>query len=130
MRKILGILIGIAIGFLITILLESIAHLLFPLAPGTDPGSPDLFDHVPVPAKIMVLLAWFFGAAAGCYMGQRIGGWLWSGWITVATLLIAGLSATFMIPHPLWMQICAVAVPILGGLIADRLPGGSVRRSA
>jgi len=31
-----------------------------------------------------------------------------------------------MIPHPLWMQIGAIAAPLLGGWIVARLPvGGS-----
>ena len=46
-----------------------------------------------------------FGAESFAYIGIAFG---------VATL--------FMIPHPLWMQVAAVAAPLLGGWIGLRLP--------
>ncbi|MBW4331932.1 hypothetical protein KY084_13750 [Stakelama sp. CBK3Z-3] len=128
MRKLLGVLIGVGIGFVITFMLESLGHLLFPMPPGTDISAPDLLDHIPLGAKLMVVAAWFTGALAGAYVGQRVGGWLWSGWVVVGILMLAGISTLFMIPHPLWMQAAALVAPILGGLVADRLPGGRVAR--
>ena len=128
MRKVLGVLIGIAIGFICTFILESLGHVLFPAPLGADMSAPDFLEQVPLGAKLFVVAAWFIGAGAGCYFGQRIGGWLWSGWIVVGISMLAGLSTLYMIPHPLWMQVSAFVAPILGGIVADRLPGGRVRR--
>ena len=48
------------------------------------------------------------------------------GWVIAGLILLGGVANLMMIPHPLWMQIGAIAAPLLGGWIVARLPvGGS-----
>ncbi len=44
--------------------------------------------------------------------------------IIAGLILLGGIANIMMIPHPLWMQIAAVAAPLLAGAIVMRLVSG------
>lgn len=111
---------GVVVG-----LTEAAGHLIFPPPPGIDVTNPAdqarLMELVPLGAKIAVVFAWFLGALAGCSVATVIGRTTLPGWIVAALLIAASLFTTQMFPHPLWMIVAAVALPIVAKLCADRL---------
>jgi hypothetical protein len=70
---------------------------------------------------LLMLLSWFLGALAGAAAAKKIAGRSWAAW-TVAGLILAYLLLTvLMLPMPLWMQVAALAAPLVAGFIANRL---------
>lgn len=126
MHKFLGVVAGIVALAATVWIIEAIGHSLFPLPPGTDLSDraqlAGLMDKVPLGAKLAVVLAWFAGALDGAFVARLVSRWTPSAWIVVALGIAFGVATLLMIPHPLWMQIAAVATPLLGGWIATRLP--------
>lgn len=71
-------------------------------------------------AKIAVLIAWFFGSLVAGITALKIsGGNKMMGWIPVAALLLFGIATLFMFPHPVWMIIGAIFLPMLAGWLAQ-----------
>lgn len=126
MRKFLGILAGLAALIVVVWVVEAIGHSIWPPPSGTDLSDPaqlaTLLDKIPFAAKLAVAAAWFLGAMAGAWAANAVARWAPAGWIVVAIGIAFGVATLFMIPHPLWMQIAAVAAPLLGGWIGLRLP--------
>lgn len=125
MRKFLGVLAGLAALIALVWISEAISHSIWPPPPGMNPADPaqlgTLLDKMPLAAKIAVVVAWFLGAVAGAWVAHRVARWIAAGWIVVAIGIAFGVMTLFLIPHPLWMQIAAVVVPLLGGWIGLRL---------
>ena len=126
MRKFLGVLAGLVALVAVVWVVEAIGHSVWPPPPGTNPSDPaqlaTLLDKIPLAAKIAVVVAWFAGALAGAWVANLVARWAAAGWIVVAIGIAFGVMTLFMIPHPLWMQVAAVAAPLLGGWIGLRLP--------
>lgn len=125
MHKILGIVLGGLIAIAILYGVERLDFMLYPIQLDIDSDDPALLASViadlPLAAKLMVVGGWFVGALAGAWLALRISDWKAAGWI-VALFVIAGAVATILsLPHPVWMQICAVALPLVGGAIGIRL---------
>lgn len=127
MRKFLGVIAGVVALGLVVWVVEAISHTIWPMPVGIDPKDPaqlaKVMDLVPLAAKIAVVVAWFLGAVAGAWVGAKVAQWPTAGWIVVAIGICLGVMTLFMIPHPLWMQVAAVLVPLAGGWIATKLPG-------
>jgi hypothetical protein len=79
-----------------------------------------LMDRIPIGARLAVVVAWFLGALAGAWTAMRVARWQPAGWIVVALLVAGGMATLVQIPHPLWMQACAIGLPLLAGWIATR----------
>lgn len=127
MRKVLGVLAGLVALVAVVWIVEAIGHSIWPPPPGVNLADPAqlaaLMDRIPLAAKIAVVKGWFLGAIAGAWVANRVAHWAAAGWIVVAIGIAFGVMTLFMIPHPLWMQIAAVAAPLVGGWIGLRLPG-------
>jgi hypothetical protein len=76
---------------------------------------------MPLPAKLIVVAAWFLGAFGGAWMALRITDWRWAGVIVMVLVIFGGVMNFLELPHPLWMQVCAVVLPLIGGWLAARL---------
>lgn len=127
MRKVLGVVAGVvALGVTVWIV-EMVSHIIWTPPAGVDVSDPaqlaTLMDVVPLEAKIAVVVAWFLGAIDGAWVGARVAQWAPAGWIVVLIGMCFGVMTLFMIPHPLWMQVAAVAAPLAGGWVATKLPG-------
>ena len=116
---------GAIVAFAVIWLIETVGHLIYPLPEDLDLRNPEAVaratQSIPLPAKIIVVFAWFAGALAGGYVAKRIRGRWWSPWLIAALVAFGAVIAIMMIPHPVWMQIAAVAAPLLGGLAASHL---------
>lgn len=126
MRKFLGIVAGLAALIATVWIVEAIGHSVWPPPPGTNMSDPaqlaTLLDKIPLAAKLAVVLGWLLGAMAGAWAAHAISRWAPASWIVVGIGIAFGVMTLFMIPHPLWMQISAVVVPLIGGWVGLRLP--------
>ncbi len=130
LRTILGIVAGVVLAFVVIMALELVSYVAFPPPAGLDPADPEDVKRIaaaaPMAAKVWVVFCWFAGALAGGWLARRLSRTGWAGWVMAGLIAVGGIANVLMIPHPLWMQIAAVAAPLLGGWIVTRLPvGGS-----
>ena len=126
LRTILGTIAGIAAAMAIVLLVEWIGHLLHPLPADVDMSDPEAVgravEAAPFAARLIVVAAWFLGAAGGALVARLVSRRYWSGWVVAAVIAAGGVVTVLMIPHPAWMQVAAVAAPLLGGLVGQHLP--------
>ena len=124
-RKILGVVAGLAAAFIIILLVEGADEWLYPV-----PDDLDASDAVamgayvfamPLPAKLVVVFGWFVGTFGGAWLCLRINDWRWGAWIIVALTVAGGIAEIVQFGHPIWMQLGAVGAPLLGGWLGLRL---------
>ncbi|MEG3124511.1 hypothetical protein [Sphingomonas sp. GB1N7] len=125
MRRILGIVLGAIAATVLISGMEALATLLYPFPQELETLDPAALAvtmaAVPLPAKLMVVLGWTIGAFGGAWLALRVSDWRWAGWIIALLVAAAGIANILALPHPLWMQIAAIAAPSIGGLAASRL---------
>lgn len=121
-RRIVGTVAGVAVSTGTIILFEALGHRLLGIP--ADPSKASL-------PLAFVLVAWTSGAIAGGLAGSWLARWTGAAWI-VSALVAAGVIATaFAIPHPWWMTVCGVVLPLaVAALIARRTPRGDAQRVA
>lgn len=128
LRTILGIVVGIAVAMGCIFVVEWLGHQLYPPPAGAAMNTPEAVADYIATAPTMALafppLGWFAGAAIGGWAARSITRRHWAGWVIAALVLAGGIINLFLIPAPLWMQIAAVAAPLLGGWVATKLPIG------
>ena len=134
-RLLFAILVGVLVQGLIVAGVELTSSLLFPLPAGLDPANNAQLaaylrsGAVPVAAMLMVLAAYAAGAFGGAFVATKIAA---QRRLTPA-LVIGQLSLVFVIwnlvvlPHPIWMAIVSVIIPVplawLGGRAAGARSG-------
>jgi hypothetical protein len=128
MRKVLGVVAGVIAAFLLIALIEAINVASYPLPPelqsmdsAEGAALAAAMAEIPLPVKILIVAGWLVGTVGGAWLALRISDWRWSGWIVAALVIAAGLVNVSLLPHPLWMQACAVAMPLAGGWLGARL---------
>jgi uncharacterized membrane protein len=113
LRIIGGIVAGLAAVFATTLILELLAHQIFPI-PGE--GQP-----LPIGIQLFVVFAWFTASVVGGVLAGRIAGARWAVWVIAIFCAASGVATVLMFPHPVWMQIASVVAPLIGGFIANHL---------
>jgi len=128
LRTVLGIVAGVVLAFVVLMGLEMAGHAAMPPPAGLDPTNPEDLKRMvassPMAAKAWVVFAWFAATVAGGWLARRLSRTGWAGWAIAGLIAAGGVANILMIPHPLWMQIAAVAAPLLGGWVVTRLPAG------
>lgn len=130
MRGILGIVAGL-IGVAVAMMLVSfIGAQIISTAPAVNTSSvaeiKATYGGLSTEARLMVIASWFFGVLAGAAIAKRIAGRPWAAW-TIAGLFEAYLLLNvLMLPMPGWMQVAALAAPLLAGLAANHLVANRV----
>jgi hypothetical protein len=125
MRVVFSIIVGVLVAFFLTGLIEGVGGWLYPVS--GDIVSADratlaaLMAGMPFPAKLIVAAGWLIAPFIGVWLCLRIGDRPIGGWIVTAAFLVASVANQIVLPHPLWMQICSVALPIFGSWAAQRL---------
>lgn len=108
MKQLLGVIVGLVVGTGVVLGLNWLgAH--YPL--------PDSF--IPDTPRTATVGGWALGALAGGVAAVRVGDWPVSGWIIAAIAIGYALAVSLASPHPLWMQIAAVAAPLLAGVVVS-----------
>lgn len=128
MRKLLGVVAGVIVAFLLIAVIETIGTTIYPLPSELESmesaASAALvaaMAEVPLPAKMLMVAGWLVGTLGGAWLALRISDWRWSGWIVAALVIAVGLANIMLLPLPYWMQASAVAMPLAGGWLAVRL---------
>jgi MFS family permease len=124
LRKILGIVAGVVVATLIVTAFEWVTTTLYPI-PEVDSDDyatlASVMTNMPMIAKLLVVAGWLAGAAGGAWLALRISDWRWAAWIVAAIMLAGSIANIVALPHPLWMQACALLFPVLGGWIGIKL---------
>ena len=129
LKLVLGVLAGVAAGFVTVFLIEMISSRLYPMPAGLDPTNAGAMKAyiaaLPVGAFALVLGAMTLGAfdaaavAAAVAGRRRLAGWIAGGVIVAATVI-----NLFAIPHPAWFAAASVVLATAGAWLGARLGGG------
>lgn len=130
LRSILAVVIGVIAMVLFVAGIQSIGHALWPMPvppPGIDPTHPDVIaaaiEQLPVIALAWVLFAYavatFFGAGTATAISakHKRGVAIVVGVVMLA-LCVANLT---LLPHPLWMAIGSLLIPLPFALLGWRV---------
>jgi hypothetical protein len=138
-RLIIGIVLGILAAFITLFCINLVGHQFYPIPSDLDLHDPEavggFIAAMPAGALAIVLIAWFAGALDGGYVAAAVSRRPWTVWPVAAAVAIGGIVNVLMIPHPVELQIGAVAGPLLGGFVAALLarmfvaPTGEERRA-
>ncbi|MEO6215579.1 MAG: hypothetical protein ABIO86_06085 [Sphingomonas sp.] len=125
MRKVLGIIIGAVTALAIFAALGWISDQFYPPTLDIDIADETTLASIiadkTMVEKLLWVAPWLLASFGGAWLALRISDWKWAGWIVSALILVIALMGILDLPHPLWMQACAVALPILGGWLAARI---------
>ena len=132
-RSRLAVLLGLLVALAAMLLLEYLGMSLFPLPPGIDLHSEAdlalLVESAGVGKQLWVLMGWTFAAFAGGWVAarttrrHRVGVALWVGGLIVAGVLLN----VALLPHPTWMTVLGVLLPLPSAWLAARLASPRVR---
>lgn len=120
MRKLLGVLIGTAIGLVVVGGMARL-NLYWFQWPDFNWASPqawgDAIAAAPMHAQAMVAGSWAIATLFGGLIAVLAARWATAGWMVSVLIAFAGVVASQLVPQPLWMLGCAVLTPFLAGLI-------------
>lgn len=127
MRMAAGIIVGILLAFASVWAIEALVHSLFPAPAGLDPydraDQARIMAVMTVGAKAAVLGAYFLATLVGGLVANRIGRSALPGWIVAFVVVAAGIATMIMIPHPVWMWVGGIVLPLAAAWLAQRLGG-------
>lgn len=126
MRSAIGVIAAIALAFGGVFLIELVGRIFWPPPPGIDLYDPKqvaaMMPMMPIGAKLIIVLGWFVGSLAGGVGGLLIARRRWVGYVGPVFVALASIINILVIPHPWWMQIAAVAAPLLAAVIVANMP--------
>jgi hypothetical protein len=125
-RTILGILVGLVVAWLTISICEFASLFLHRPPPGLDLRDPQaLAAHIaaaPLSAMLIVVVGWALGAFLGGWVAARIARHRRVAALIIGALVLAGVIAnSMMIPHPLWMTIAGLVLPLPIAWLAARM---------
>ena len=129
-RQIVAVLVGIVVCGLVVGLVEMLNLRFHPAPPGMDfHDAAQVAAHVaalPAAAFGIVLAAWvlgsFVGGAAAAHLSRT---WPRACALGVAAFMLAGVAYNVvMLPHPLWMSVLGLVLPVPAALLGARLASG------
>ena len=126
-RSTFAVLLGLVVALAAMLLLEYLGMSLFPLPPGFDLDSEAdlarLVESAGMGKQLWVLMGWTLAAFAGGWVAarttlrHRLGAALWVGGLIVAGVLLN----VALLPHPAWMTVLGVLLPLPAAWFAARL---------
>ena len=130
-RMILGIALGIVVAFATVFAINLAGHQVYPLPSDLNMRDPEavgaFIETMPPGALAIMVIAWFAGALDGGIVAALVSRRSWTVWPAAGLVAAAGVINVLMIPHPVLLQIGAVAAPLLGGLAASLVARKVVR---
>jgi hypothetical protein len=115
-RKVLAVVAGAVVAFLIVLLVEGLGLRIYPPPPGVDVGDPAsraaAVAAMPLGALLFVLAAWVLGAGIGAAVATAVvrREARWPGLVVGGLILAGSLYNLMVIPHPVWFTAAAVAL--------------------
>lgn len=124
LRKVFAIVTGILVALTLVMAFEGLSTLLYSGSseiPAADRASlVALMARMPLPAKLALAAGWLVSPFAGAWICLRIDDWAVGGWFIIVVFVGIGVVQSLS-PRPLWMHLCAIALPLVGGWLAQRL---------
>lgn len=80
-----------------------------------------LLDVLPIGAMIAVVVGWFLGSLVGASTAIAITRRVLPAWTVGLIIAALGLWTTQMFPHPTWMVVSALVLPLVAVLVAKAL---------
>ena len=126
-RTVLGVVAGLATMFVVIMLVELLGAQLFPPPEGIDMRDPEglasAMAQMPLGALALVVVAWVLGAFAGGWVAAKVSvAHPRAAAVTVALAVVAGVVMMVLsFPHPLWMTVLGLALPVPVALAGARL---------
>ncbi|WP_404373551.1 hypothetical protein AB5I39_08245 [Sphingomonas sp. MMS24-J45] len=124
MKAFFAVVVGIAVAFFLVSSTDWLCGALFPIdtVDAADPVALTTYVGViPIAAKLLIASGWLIAPFAGAWLALRIADGSPGGWIVVGAFIASNLVNQFAVPHPLWMQVAAVMLPLIAGWLARRL---------
>ena len=125
MRIGLGIIAGIIVMVIVVFAVELLCQQLYPLPAGLDVWDSEAMaryiETMPTQALAFVALAWFLGALAGAFVANKIAMRATAGWVVAILVVVFALFNLFTYPHPSWMWVAGIALPLVAAVLARRL---------
>ena len=124
MRKLFAVIAGMFVAFAVLTAFDALDTALYPVPDLTSNDTAALAAVVaglPLSAKLIVVISWLLAPLAGAWTALRILHWLPGGWIVTGLFLAANIANQVMLPHPTWMRILSVVLPLIGGWLGQRL---------
>ncbi len=124
LKRLLGVILGLVVGMIVVALIEGLGHALWPPPKGVDLRDPKqlaaLMPSLPIGALLAVVVGWALGAFAGGWMAATISRDARMALAVGALLLCLGVVTMIQIPHPLWMWVVGVALPLPAAWLGSR----------
>ena len=126
-RTVLGVVAGLATMFVVIMLVELLGAQLFPPPEGIDMRDPEglasAMAQMPLGALALVVVAWVLGAFARGWVAPKVSAaHPRAAAVTVALAVVAGVVMMVLsFPHPLWMTVLGLALPVPVALAGARL---------
>jgi len=125
-RTILGVLAGVVVAWLVIMLCQFGSTTLHPPPPGIDLRDPvqlaAFVAAAPVTAMALVLASYALGALLGGWAAARVARHKRAAALVIGALVLAGVIANFtLIPHPLWMTVAGLLLPLPAAWLGMRL---------
>jgi hypothetical protein len=130
-RQILAAVVGIVVAVLVVGLIEMGSHQIYPPPAGIDfhdqAQVAAMVANLPVGALLFVLLAWALGSLLGAFVAAKISvGNRARPALAVAVLMLAAVAFNLVaFPHPLWMALTGLLLPLPCALLGARWARGS-----
>ncbi|WCT73288.1 hypothetical protein PQ455_16990 [Sphingomonas naphthae] len=126
MRSILGLILGALIAGAIIYLTvwTGQSHLSQPVADfgvSANEAASDPLAMIPFRIKLLLCLGFFAGAFIGALVADFVSGRGFIGWIIAGLVVLFALLFGVKIPHPTWMAVLCVGLPLLGGYVARKI---------
>jgi hypothetical protein len=120
LRSILAVLAGLVVAWITVSLFEFASMHTFPPPPGVDVRDPQqvaaLVSRMPAGALALVLAGWVVGAFDGGLVAALIAKRRVPAVVVGALVALGALAMVMMVPHPLWMSIAGVFLPVPAAL--------------
>lgn len=121
-RLILGIVAGVVLAGVLVGAFEALGHKLYPPPAGLDLSDPAqlaaLMERIPLAAKLWVVGAWGLATFIAGFVAAMVARRGWTPWVIAGLVAAAAVATVLTIPHPMWMNVAAVAAPALAGWLA------------
>jgi len=128
-RRIVAVIAGLVVAFLVIILVETVNHAIYPLPEDVNVHDPQslkaMMSKMPLGAIAGVVVAWVLGALAGSFTAAKIArsGGLLPGLGVGIVLLLGSVLNMLVLPHPVWVWACALILIPAASALGARLAG-------
>lgn len=131
-KKILSVVAGLIVHTIFVFLLEMIGHLIFPHPEGMEnimnlpkEEMQVMMDSLDVGSFIIMVVGWGLGAMLGAAVASKIlpSYWKTSSFVIGVIVALMVLLMTFAIPHPTWVVVVGLIIPIPMAYVGGKMFG-------